>query len=124
MTFSLPTGLAHFGKFGVDERASLVLGYPGGGLASLYMAIRTETPKEAVILGSRGSIRIHSNFVIPTRMTLSIEGESDRVIEMPMTGNGMHYEAIEVMHCLAAGKIESGICPSTRAYLSCKPSMM
>jgi predicted dehydrogenase len=105
------TGFAHFGEYGVDDRAAVVLGYPSGGLASLYMAIRTETPKEAVILGSNGSIRIHSNFVIPTRMTIHIEGEAERVIEKALEGNGMHYEAIEVMQCLSEGKTESAIMP-------------
>ena len=105
------TGFAHFGEYGVDERAGIVLGYPGGGLASLYMAIRTETPKEAVILGSKGMIRIQANFVIPTRMTVTVYGESERSVEKPLEGNGMHYEAMEVMRCISAGRTESSIMP-------------
>lgn len=103
--------LAHFGEHGVDERAGIVFGYSSGAIASLYMAIRTETPKEAVILGSTGAIRIHANFVIPTHMTVTIHGESERTVEKPLEGNGMHYEAKEVMRCLFAGETESDIMP-------------
>jgi predicted dehydrogenase len=99
--------MAQFGEYGVDERAGVVLGYANGALASLYMAIRTETPKEAVLMGTQGMIRIHANFVIPTRMTVSIQGQPDRVIEEPLEGNGMHYEAEEVMRCLEQGWRES-----------------
>ncbi|MFN2274647.1 MAG: Gfo/Idh/MocA family protein [Anaerolineales bacterium] len=99
--------MAQFGTYGVDERAGVLLGYSNGALASIYMAIRTETPQEAILLGTQGMIRIHANFVIPTRMTVSIQGEPDRVIEEPLVGNGMHYEAEEVMRCLKQGWRES-----------------
>jgi len=104
--------LAHFGAYGVDECAGVVLGYSNGALASLYMAIRTETPKQAFLLGTKGMLRIHANFVIPTRMTVSIQGQPERVIEEPLVGNGMHYEAEEVMACL-----EQGLCESPRMPL-------
>jgi len=99
--------MAQFGTYGVDERAGVVLGYPGGELVSLYMAIRTETPKEAILLGTQGMIRIHANFVIPTRMTVSIQGKPEYLIEEHMVGNGMHHEAEEVMRCIEQGRRES-----------------
>ena len=105
------TAMAHFGDYGVDERLGIVLGYPSGAIASLYTAIKTESPKEAVIMGAKGMIRIHSNFITPTRLTVTIYGESERRMEEEVVGNGMHHEADEVMRCLRAGKIESPLMP-------------
>jgi predicted dehydrogenase len=103
--------MAHFGEYEVDERMGILLGFPNGSLASLYTAIRTESPKEALILGSKGMIRIHANFIAPTRLTVTLYGESEKVIEENMVGNGMNYEADEIMRCLRAGKIESPLMP-------------
>jgi dihydrodiol dehydrogenase / D-xylose 1-dehydrogenase (NADP) len=103
--------MAHFGEYEVDERMGILLGYPNGSLASLYTAIRTESPKEALILGSKGMIRIHANFITPTRLTITVNGESEQVIEESMLGNGMHFEADEIMRCLRAGEVESPLMP-------------
>jgi predicted dehydrogenase len=103
--------MAHFGEYEVDERMGILLGFPNGSLASLYTAIRTESPKEALILGSKGMIRIHANFITPTRLTVTLYGESEKVIDENMVGNGMNYEADEIMRCLRAGKIESPLMP-------------
>ena len=114
MIFGAPariTAMAHFGESGVDERLGIILGYPSGALASVFTAITTESPKEAVILGSKGMLRIHSNFITPTRLTVNIYGESESIIEEGMIGNGMHYEADEIMRCLRAGNIESPLMP-------------
>lgn len=105
------TAMAHFGDDGVDERMGILLGYPNGSLATLFTAIRTESPKEALILGSKGRIRIHGNFITPTRLSIIIDGESEKVIEEKIIGNGMNYEAEEVMRCLREGAIESPLMP-------------
>ncbi len=103
--------LAHFGGNHVDERMGILLGYPNGSVATLYTAITTESPKEALILGSGGRIRIHGNFITPTRMTITMDDKSAQVIEEDILGNGMHYEAEEVMRCLREGAIESPLMP-------------
>jgi hypothetical protein len=56
-------------------------------------------------------IRIHANFITPTRLTVTLYGESEKVIDENMVGNGMNYEADEIMRCLRAGKIESPLMP-------------
>ena len=47
----------------------------------------------------------------PTRLTLSITGQEDKVVEVGFDGNGLNYEAAEVMCCLWAGKLESEVMP-------------
>jgi len=104
------TGLAEIGQTGVDEQAAVVLRYPGGELAVLSCGVRTTTPQEASIYGTDGWIRIHSPWWKPTRMTLRV-GEDEQIIDEPVEGDPMHYEADEVMACLRAGKTESDVMP-------------
>jgi predicted dehydrogenase len=110
-TPSRVTGLAHLGATGVDEQAAAVLGYNQGQLALLAAAVRTNSPQEALLLGTEGSIRIHSPWWKPTMLTLSKTGQADEVVELPYSSNGYNYEAAEVMACLRAGKTESDIMP-------------
>lgn len=105
------SSMAHLGNTGVDESSAFILGHPNGALASLYTAIRTETPHEATIMGEKGHIRIHTHFWCPQKMTLTLEGKDPEVIEMPMESNGYQYEAIEVMRCIRAGELESPVIP-------------
>jgi len=114
MIFGTPTSIAsvaHLGETGVDEQAGIILGHPGGQLSILYTAVRTSTPQEATILGTEGSIRIHSPWWVPREMTLNVARSSPEVLQFPFVGNGYNYEASEVMRCLREGKLESDVIP-------------
>jgi predicted dehydrogenase len=114
MVFGPPTriaSLAHLGTTGVDEQAAVILGYDKGQLAVLTMAIRTTTPQETLLIGTQGQIKIHSPWWYPTRLTLTLQDREDEVMAIPYQGNGYNYEAIEVMNCLYAGKLESDVMP-------------
>ena len=63
--------LGHLGPSAVDEHAAIILGYPEQRLAVLLCSVRTRTAREAVIVGSRGTIRIHSPVLRPTRLTIT-----------------------------------------------------
>ncbi|HEX5322759.1 MAG TPA: Gfo/Idh/MocA family oxidoreductase [Capsulimonadaceae bacterium] len=105
------TGLAAIGETGVDERTGMVLRYPKGQIAVLSCAVRVNTPQEATVLGSEGSIKVHGPFWCPKAMTLHRNGKPDEEIELPYEGNGYNYEAIEVANCVRAGKLESSVMP-------------
>lgn len=100
-------GAAHLGETGVDEQGALVLDYGAGRMAVLYTSLLVDTPVEAHVMGTRGRIRLHHRWHHPTRLTLSRAGAEDRTIEVPYEGNGLGYEAAEVMRCLRAGERES-----------------
>jgi len=113
MIFGTPnqvTGLAHLGETGVDEQAAIVLGHPGGQLASLTTGIRINTPHEAYILGTDGHIKLHAPWWKPAMLTVNAGGKSEDVT-IPYESVGMNYEAEEVNQCLRAGKTESEIIP-------------
>jgi predicted dehydrogenase len=105
------SSMAHLGRSGVDEQAAIILGYGGEQLAVLYASIRTSTPKEAVVMGAHGQIRVHTPMYAPAKLSLSLPGAEEQAMEFPFTGNGYNYEAAEVMNCLHAGKLESDVMP-------------
>lgn len=114
MVFGSPSrvsGMAHLGRTGVDERAAVILGTDQGQLAVLHTAIRTDTPQEAILMGTEGWIRIYSPWWRSDTLSLSIQGREDEVIHLPFEGNGYNYEAAEVMNCLRAGRLESDTLP-------------
>ena len=103
-------GLAHLGVTGVDEQSAMILKYKDGELAVLSCAVRTDSPREAVILGTGGSIRIESPFWHSKKAIINVDGE-ENIVELPIVGNGYYYEAMEVISCLEKGQTESEIMP-------------
>ncbi len=114
MIFGAPeriTGMAHFGETGIDEQNAILMGYSGGRIATLYSSTRLDSPIEAVIMGTKGSIRIHRFMHHPVSMTLLSGGNPDKTIKLPIDGYGYGYEAEEVMKCIRNDKTESAIMP-------------
>ena len=100
-------GAAHVGTSGVDEASALLLRFPAGELALLHSAIRVETPQEAVISGTAGSIRLPVPWWKPCEMIVARDGSPAETLTFPCDGNGYGYEAQEVMRCLRSGALES-----------------
>ncbi len=113
MIFGTPTGVsgqAQIGETGVDEMAAVTLKYAQGQLASIVTGVRINTPSEATIFGTEGSLKLHSPFWNPVKLTLSAGGKTEE-LSVPFEGEGFNYEAQEVQSCLRAGKTESAIMP-------------
>jgi dihydrodiol dehydrogenase / D-xylose 1-dehydrogenase (NADP) len=98
---------AHIGETGVDEQTAVLLRYADGALAVLSCAVRTRTPQEARIQGTEGSIYI-PDFWHATSAVLQVGDAEPVAFEGPV---GYHYEAAEVMSCLASGDTESATMP-------------
>jgi dihydrodiol dehydrogenase / D-xylose 1-dehydrogenase (NADP) len=114
MIFGSPSrivSLAHMGQTGVDEQEGIVFGYSQGQLAILHAALQASTAVEATLMGTKGRIRVHSPWYYGTALTLSAEGREDETISLPYEGNGYNFEAVEVMRCLRAGRLESDVMP-------------
>lgn len=119
MLFGPPSriaSLAHLGPTGVGEEGAITLSHAQGQLAVLSTAVRVDTAQEAILSGTQGRIRIHRPWWRPSAMTLSREGQEDEVLEFPLAGNGYQFEAVEVMRCLRAGKLESDLMPLDETF--------
>jgi dihydrodiol dehydrogenase / D-xylose 1-dehydrogenase (NADP) len=115
MIFKLPPveaiGLSHIGDWGSDEQGVAILKYDNGEIADLSFALRTAAANEAYILGTEGYIKIDDVFAVPTKASLFIDKKEVELIEEPIVGNALNYEAEEVMRCLREGLKESPFMP-------------
>jgi predicted dehydrogenase len=100
----------HLGETGVDYHEGMVFGYPGGQVAILGAGLVMDTPREAVIIGTEGHLRLHYPFWFTQKLTLTTR-QGEQAIPCPIVGNGYNYEAAEVHRCLAAGELESPLMP-------------
>jgi len=103
--------MAEIGPTGVDDMNGAVLGFPGGGLALVSSAVRAETQQEARIIGTEGKIHLPSPFWSGTKVVLEVNGAEPETFDLPHEGNGYNCQAREVMDCMRAGKLESGVMP-------------
>lgn len=100
-------GLGHIGDWGSDEQGVAILKYDNGEVADLSFALRTAAVNEAYIFGTAGYIKVDEVFAVPSKASLFINREEVEVIEEPIIGNALNYEAEEVMRCLKLGLKES-----------------
>lgn len=102
---------ARLGPTGVDETCAMIFRYAGGPLAQLSGSVGVDTPKEVVLCGTRGSVRLPCPWWRPSVMVLAQPGEPDERVELPFAGFGYQFEMLEVMRCLRAGELESPLMP-------------
>jgi len=105
---------ASFTSTEVDESCAFILDYPDKRLALGHSTIAANTPVEAWIYGTEGSIHLHPRWHFTKKVSVSqYEGNSElkRDMEFPFEGWGYHFEAAHVMECLAAGRLESDLVP-------------
>lgn len=102
--------LANLTPEAVDDNTGIIFGYDGGAIATLHCGIVGNSPVAATIVGSTGRIELPSPFFRPDRFTV-YHGDRAELVHSPIRGNGMGYEAEEVMRCLADGRLESPLVP-------------
>ena len=100
-------GMSHMGELGSDEQGVAVLKYDKGEIADLSFALRTNAVDEAYILGTKGHIKVHEVFAVPTKASLFINNVEVETIEETIVGSPLTFEAAEVMRCMKEGLKES-----------------
>lgn len=103
--------MATLGATGVDEEAAILLRHAGGQLSVLSCSLRVDTPREARILGTGGSITLCRPWWGASRIVLQTRAGRDEVIELPHRGGGYAHEAEAFMELIRAGVPESAIMP-------------
>ncbi len=104
-------GIGHIGDWESDEQGVAILKYGNGEIADLSFALRTAAVNEAYIFGTEGYIKIEDVFAVPTKASLFVNKVEVEVLEEPIIGNALNYEAEEVMRCLKLGLKESPFMP-------------
>ncbi|HEX5345394.1 MAG TPA: Gfo/Idh/MocA family oxidoreductase [Duganella sp.] len=99
---------------GVDMQTAFTLSHEGGAVSSCACSLRSRTPTELTISGTKGFLRLHDRFHSTDSFTVTVvDGASrnERTVTLPKSGNGYTHEAQEVGRCIRAGLIESPVMP-------------
>ena len=105
---------ATFGPSDVDESCSFTFQYPDNRLAIGHATVAANTPVEAWLYGTEGTIYLHPRWHHSSKLTISkYEGKEEikRDLGIPYEGWGYHYEAAHVMSCLENDMLESEMAP-------------
>jgi len=114
MLLGTPDSVAVTGNLspdGVDAEASLLLGFPGGVSALLSCTLVSGPAVTASVVGTRGRIDVHEQFLAPTAMTLHRDDADPDVLTTELEGSGYVPQMREVEQRLAAGATESEVMP-------------
>jgi len=103
------------GSSGVDELSVSIFRYSRGQMASMATAIRLNTPHEARILGTQGSIAIPDWWQLD-EMTVTVAGQRAETLRFETVGNGFQYEAAAVGDCIRRGQLECDSMPLDESY--------
>ena len=63
---------------GVDEVTGVLLGYPGGCLATLWCSVGVRSRRRGAIVGTQGQIDIHDPIICPSSLSLRLYGARER----------------------------------------------
>jgi predicted dehydrogenase len=65
-------------KTGVDEHTGILLGYPGGAMATLWCSVGVRSGRRGAIVGTQGQIDIHDPIICPSSLSLRLYGSHEQ----------------------------------------------
>ena len=92
-----------------DGQTAAMLGYDDGAIGICVGATRTQTPHQAVIMGTRGRITIPCFWSAQSATLTTDEGEE--IFDHPSQGEGYEYQWKHVADCLTQGLKTSPLMP-------------
>ena len=95
----------------VDSSCVMLFNYAAGQTAILDASLVASTPLEAWLHGDTGSLKLHNPFHHTKEISYYKGHDFVETFHEEIIGNGYYYEIIEVVNCLATGKIESDKMP-------------
>lgn len=102
------------GKTGVDVFNTIVLTHTNGSVSELSCGINESAPREALITGTNGYIKVHEPFHQAPRLTVK-SGDADLIdIDTSFDTNGLDYEARQVTQNLKFNKVECSEFPPSK----------
>ena len=96
---------------GADETTAAQLYFENGAIAHILSSIVADTPKQAEIFGSKGSIILQTPWHKSQEITLRKNSGKEEIFKFPFEGVGFHYELRHATECLQRGLKESEIMP-------------
>jgi predicted dehydrogenase len=109
-----PGGVHAFGRIGprgVDEQEAIVLDYPSGADAVLYLSLRTRRSPDLEVLGADGRLRLAAPVFRPEKLTLWTASAGEVEQHHPIAGSGYGLQVLAVAAALRAGATECEAMP-------------
>jgi predicted dehydrogenase len=102
---------AHLASTGADEITDALMFYKSGAIANILSAIVADTPKNAEIIGTKGTLTMHSPWHKASALSLKLNDGTEQHFPFPYEGNGFAFQIEEVMHCMENNLKESTLMP-------------
>ena len=101
--------MVNLGATGVDEQSTILLRHKEGQLSVLSSSLVTDTPRQAHILGTEGSITIYYPWWAANRIVVKTADGGEESEDLPRRGGGYTHEAEAFMELIRSGESESKI---------------
>ncbi|MCE5186412.1 MAG: Gfo/Idh/MocA family oxidoreductase [Planctomycetaceae bacterium] len=114
MLFGKPANIASAASMstaGIDEQNAMILTFDNGRMSILYSTVQVESPHEAHILGTSGTLRLHRSWWRGNKLSLIRPGKPDEVFELPTHENGFIYEILAAHDDLRNGRTQNALMP-------------
>lgn len=108
-------GLKQDDPSGVHGQLAVIMQNAAGNLGTMATTLYGMTPTNAVIVGTKATIRFGSEFNLPGPFTLiSADGKQRLEYDEPPGRHfeGLHFEAAEVARCIIVGQVETASRPA------------
>lgn len=102
---------ASFTETGSEHSISIIFGYDGGRMATLYSSFRTAAGIGCDLLCENGNLSFSRQRDMSQRLIVSINGKENKEYSLLPEGMGYQFEAQEVMNCIDKGKTQSDTVP-------------
>lgn len=102
------TSEVHLNEYGTDDFSVINLYYENGAVAVVTTAIGMVLPRQALIAGTRGTIRL-DDFQKAERLVVQPYDGNEYIVELPFDINGFEYQIREASRCVAAGRSSSDV---------------
>ena len=102
---------ASFAESGSEDSISIIFRYDDGRMATLYSSFRTAREIGCDLLCENGNLFFSRRRDMSQRLIVDLNGKENAEYSLMPDAMGYQFEATEVMNCLDAGKLESGVVP-------------
>jgi len=102
---------ASFAESGSEDSISIIFRYDDGRMATLYSSFRTAREIGCDLLCENGNLFFSRRRDMSQRLIVALNGKENAEYSLMPDAMGYQFEATEVMNCLDAGKLESGVVP-------------
>jgi predicted dehydrogenase len=102
-------GTAHLGPTGVDDDSAFVLRHGEGQITTAFQSMRIDTPREAVIRGTGGWIRLHEPWWGTSSLAIGTAAGEQETLTLALKGQGYTHMAEGFMDLVREDRRDSDV---------------